>query len=78
MCASYVVWLIAIALHLSPIDSKAVVLLASMSIGANVYLMSAHFDALQGTIASTTVLSTLLAALTKPILLAFTALFYAS
>jgi len=42
------------------------------------HLMSAHFDALQGTIASATVLSTLLAALTKPILLAFTALFYAS
>src|SRR5215831_11372444 len=35
-----VVWALAAALRLPPIETKAVVLLASMSVGANVYLMS--------------------------------------
>jgi predicted permease len=71
-----VVWGLAIALRLPPIESKSVVLLASMSIGANVYVMSMQFDTLQGPIASSMVLSTSLAAATTPLFLAATAAYY--
>jgi predicted permease len=47
-----------------------VVLLASLSVGANVYLMSTQFQTLQGPVASSLVLSTLCAAITTPALLA--------
>ena len=47
-----------------------VVLLASMSVGANVYLMAVQFEALQAAVAGSLVLSTVLAAITTPILLA--------
>jgi malonate transporter and related proteins len=71
-----IVWGLAIALRLPPIESKSVVLLASLSIGANVYVMSMQFDTLQGPIASSMVISTMLAAITTPLLLAATAAFY--
>jgi malonate transporter len=64
-----VVWLLARALGLPPIESKVVVLLASISTGANVYLMATQFDCLQSAIATSLVLSTALAALTTPLLL---------
>ena len=65
-----VVWSLAIALKLSPIEVRAVVLVASMAVGVNVYLMALRFQVLQGTIASSIVLSNVLAALTTPLLLA--------
>ena len=65
-----VVWLLAIALKLPPFEVRAVVLVASMSVGVNVYLMALKFQALQGTIASSIVLSNVLAAITTPLLLA--------
>jgi len=71
-----VVWGLAIALGLPAIESKAIVLLASMSIGANVYVMSLQFDTMQGPIASSMVVSTVFAALTTPVFLAATAAFY--
>jgi predicted permease len=71
-----VVWGLALVLGLSPIESKAIVLLASMSIGANVYVMSLQFDTMQASIASSMVISTVFAALTTPLYLAATAAFY--
>lgn len=65
-----VVWLLARALALPEVETQAVVLLASLSVGANVYLMSRQFDALQGPVASSLLLSTALAALTTPLMLA--------
>lgn len=65
-----IVWLLAAALGLPPIERSAVVLLASLAIGANVYLMSVQYETLQGTVASSLVLSTLLAAITTPVFLA--------
>ena len=65
-----VVWLIGMALGLPPIELQAVVLLASMAVGANVYLMAMQFQTLQGPIASSLVLSTALAAVTTPVILA--------
>ena len=65
-----VVWSLAILLKLSPGELRAVVLVASMSVGVNVYLMALQFQTLQGTIASSIVLSNVLAAFTTPLLLA--------
>ena len=65
-----VVWALAIALALPALELRAVVLVASMAIGVNVYLMSVQFQAIQGTIASSIVLSNVFAALTTPLLLA--------
>jgi predicted permease len=63
------VWALAVLLGLPPMETKVVVLLASMAVGANVYLMAVQFQTLQGTIASSLVLSTALASITTPILL---------
>jgi malonate transporter and related proteins len=65
-----VVWLLATLLGLPPIETKSIVLLASMSVGANVFLMSMQFQTMQGAIASAMVLSTAAAAITTPMLLA--------
>jgi malonate transporter and related proteins len=65
-----VVWLLAIALGLPPLELQAVVLVASMAVGVNVYLMSLQFQAIQRTIASSIVLSNLFSAFTTPLLLA--------
>jgi predicted permease len=63
------VWLLAALLGIPPIETKAIVLLASMSVGANVYLMSMQFQTMQSAIASGMVLSTAVAAITTPLLL---------
>jgi hypothetical protein len=65
-----VVWLLALALGLPALELRAVVLVASMAVGINVYLMAVRFQALQGEIATSIVLSNVLAALTTPLLLA--------
>jgi malonate transporter and related proteins len=65
-----VVWSLAIALGLPAVELRAAVLVASMAVGVNVYLMSMQFQAIQPTIASSIVLSNLFAALTTPLLLA--------
>jgi predicted permease len=64
------VWLLARALALPPLETQAVVLLATLPVGANVYLMARQFDTLGGPVASSLVLSTALAALTTPLILA--------
>jgi predicted permease len=63
------VYLLALALALPPLETAAVVLLAALPVGANVYLMSRHFGVLSGAIASSIVLTTALAALTTPLTL---------
>lgn len=64
------VWLLSMLLGLAPIETEAIVLLASMSVGANVYLMSMQFQTMQSAIASAMVLSTAVAAITTPLFLA--------
>ncbi|HEX8010690.1 MAG TPA: AEC family transporter [Casimicrobiaceae bacterium] len=64
-----VVWLLARALSLPPLETNAIVLLASLPVGANVYLMSRQFDTLGGPVAASLVLSTALAAGTTPAIL---------
>ena len=67
-----VVWLLARLIGLPPMETQVVVLLGSLAVGANVYLMSRQFKVLEGAIAGSLVISTVLAALTTPLLLALT------
>jgi hypothetical protein len=50
-------------------ETQAVVLMAALPVGANVYLMSRQFDTLGGPVAASLVLSTALAALSTPLVL---------
>jgi malonate transporter len=68
-----VVWGLARLLGLGHMETRAVTLLASLATGANVYLMSRQFKALEGPVAASLVLSTALAAFTTPLWLAWTA-----
>jgi predicted permease len=65
-----VVWALALALGLPLLETQAVVLMASLAVGVNVYLMAREFNAMQGPVAASLVLSTALSALTTPIVLA--------
>jgi predicted permease len=51
-------------------ETRVVVLLSALSVGVNVYLMAREFDAMQGPVASSMVLSTAFSALTAPLALA--------
>ena len=64
-----VVWLLARLIGLPPLETQVVVLLASLAVGANVYLMSRQFQTLEGPVASSLVLTTALAALSTPLAL---------
>jgi malonate transporter and related proteins len=64
------VWSLAIALRLPALELRAAVLVASMAVGVNVYLMSLQYRAIQRTIVSSIVLSNLFAVFTTPLLLA--------
>ena len=64
-----VVYLIARALALPLRETQAVVMMASLPVGANVYLMARQFNALEGPVASSLVLSTLLSAASTPLIL---------
>ncbi|ATA25788.1 hypothetical protein BIY26_17975 [Brenneria goodwinii] len=64
-----VIWGIAIAIGLPEMETRAVVLLGSMSVGVNVYLMSRQFNVLGGPVATSLLVSTALAALTTPLIL---------
>lgn len=64
-----VVWLLARLLGLPLLETQVVMLLASIAVGANVYLMSRQFKVLEGPVAGSLVLSTALAALTTPLVL---------
>lgn len=67
-----VVWLLARLLGLPKMETQAVVLLASIAVGANVYLMSRHFRTLEGAVGNSLLLSTALASLTTPVMLTLT------
>lgn len=64
-----VVWLLAWSMDLPPMETRVVVLLGSMAVGVNVYLMSRRFNVLTGPAATSLVMSTALAAITTPLIL---------
>lgn len=63
------VWLLARIIGLPPMETAVVVLLAALPVGANVYLMSRQFGSMEGPVASSLVISTVLAAITTPLIL---------
>ncbi|HSD38819.1 MAG TPA: AEC family transporter [Rhodocyclaceae bacterium] len=69
-----VIWLIARALHLPLLETQVVVLLGSIAVGANVYLMSRHFRTMEGPIAASLVLTTALSAINTPVALTLVSL----
>ncbi|MGS4427453.1 AEC family transporter [Serratia marcescens] len=64
-----VIWLLAWMMDLPPMETRVVVLLGSMAVGVNVYLMSRQFNTLTGPAATSLVMSTVLAAITTPLIL---------
>jgi predicted permease len=66
------VYALARALGLPPVETQAITVLAAMPVGANVYLMSKAFGTLGGPVASSIVLSTAIASLTTPVVIALT------
>jgi predicted permease len=63
---------LAVALRLPALETQAIVLMAALPVGANVYLMARQFKTLGGPVAGSLVMSTVLAALSAPIALAAT------
>lgn len=63
------VWGLALLLHLPPMETKVVVLLASIAVGANVFLMARQFKVLEGAAAGSLLLSTGISGLSSPLLL---------
>lgn len=61
------IWAIAWLTNLPALESKVVVLLGSMAVGVNVYLMSQKFQVLTGPAAASMLFSTLFAAVTTPV-----------
>lgn len=64
---------LATLLHLPPLETKVLILLSSLSVGANVFLMARQFKVLEGATAASLLASTLLSAITTPLLLALLA-----
>ena len=65
-----VAWALSRAVGLANDDTIVVVVMAALPTGANVYLMARHFRSLEGPVAASMVVSTALAALTTPLVLA--------
>jgi len=66
------VWGIAAAIGLPLIETQAVVMMASLATGVNVYLMSRQFEALEGETSAALLISTALSAVTVPLWIAAT------
>jgi predicted permease len=64
-----VVWSLATLIGLPTLETQVVVLLASIAIGVNVYLMAHQFKTLEGPVAASMVISTVMAAITTPLAL---------
>ncbi|HLO63389.1 MAG TPA: AEC family transporter [Azonexus sp.] len=58
---------------LPALETQVIVLLGSIGLGANVFLMAKQFKALEGGIAGALIISTICSAVTTPLLLAITA-----
>jgi malonate transporter len=66
-----IVWGLAVWLGLPVMETQVVVLLGSMAVGVNVYLMARQFNVIIAPVASGLLLSTMLSALTTPLIMTF-------
>lgn len=64
----FVIYWLAILLNLPALETNVVVLLGSMSIAINCYIMSRQFNLLQGPIASSLLISTALSSIVTPLI----------
>lgn len=64
---------VAVLLGLPARETQAVVMLAALPVGANVYLMARQFAALEGPVAASLVLTTFVSAFTTPLVIALLA-----
>ena len=64
------VWAVAWMLGLPRLETQAIVLLAALPVGINVYLMAREFRTLEAAVASSMILSTVIAAVSTPLTLA--------
>ena len=67
------VWGIARAIDLPLIETQAVVMMASLATGVNVYLMSRQFQSLEGETSAALLISTALSSITVPVWISITA-----
>lgn len=65
----FAVWILATALALPPLETKVIVLLSSLAVGVNVYLMSRQFNTMETPVAASMLLSTALSGITTPLVL---------
>lgn len=66
------VWLIAQLIGLPPLETQVVVLLSSIALGVNAYLMAREFQSLEGPVGTALLLSTVVSAITVPLVLLLT------
>lgn len=71
------IWAAALMLGLPQLESQVVVLLGSMAVGVNVYMMAQKFKVLQGATATSMLISTILSTVTTPVLMILMSRFYA-
>lgn len=65
----FAVWCLAIALALPPLETQVIVLLSSLGVGVNVYLMSRQFNTMETPVAASMLLSTAMSGITTPLIL---------
>lgn len=70
------IWGLALLLNLPREESQVVVLLGSMAVGVNVYLMAQKFGVMQGTTAASMLISTVISTLSSPLLMLLMSRFY--
>ena len=63
-----IIWLGALLLGLPAFETKAIVILGSIATGMNVYLMALKFQVIEDAVASSIILTTILSAITTPII----------
>lgn len=68
-----VVWGLAVMIGLPKMETQAIVMLASIAVGINVYLMAEQFKTMEGAVASSLLLSTIFSAIVTPVAIALTA-----
>lgn len=66
------VWLIAWLVGLPPLETQVVVILSSIAVGVNAYLMAREFKALEGPVGTALLMSTVASAITVPLALLLT------
>lgn len=63
-----IIWGVALLMGLPPFETKAIVILGSIATGMNVYLMALKFQVIEDAVASSIILTTILSAVTTPII----------